>query len=157
MGGRVTSLYLDKEDVNTVVLWAPAVSDGASAMRYMGSEEEILQKIADSKESGKSTISIWGKDVEVSHDYLAQMSETQPTKNLSLFKGSILFVTGGSDEVVTSEISKPGIEACVNTKITAHLEVPRADHSLGAGYNEDEQVNQVVTNATVDFFVKQMQ
>ena len=153
MGGRVASLYLDQASIDTLVLWAPAGSDSLSAMKYMGSEEEIEEKLKAAETDGKAMIQIWGNDVEVSYDYLKQMKEAKPTESLQRFHGDALIVTGGLDKVVTSDISDAVIAACTNTSITAHLEIPAADHSFGVGYSENEAIHQLIVESTSNFFI----
>lgn len=158
MGGRVTSLYLSEENINTAVLWAPAAADGLKSLASMGDEETIRRLIEESKDSGVAVIQIWNQDVEVAHDFLSQSAEAMPMTNLSAYTGSLMVVTGGQDNTVTTAITDPIFEVAVNTQITTHLDVPRGTHSLGAGdFGNDPQVQNAVVEATVHFFADQMQ
>ncbi|MGX8834291.1 alpha/beta hydrolase family protein [Amedibacillus sp. YH-ame6] len=155
MGGRIASLSLETMDVNTLVLWAPAASDGLSAGIFMGDEAFLTQKIEESKESGKATLELWGEEVVVSHEYLVQMRDTNPTKALHAYKGNALIVTGGVDDLILSSVTDKVIEACANTNITANLEVPRIGHGLGS-YDEDLEARKIVVDSTVNFYVDNM-
>lgn len=154
MGGRVASLYLDETKIHTAVLWAPAASNGLDSLQNLGSEEEMLNLIEDSKESGIATIQIWNNDVKVAHDFLKQSSEVKPLDSLGRYTGNLLVITGGSDTTVVKSISDQAIAAAVNTNITTHLDVPRATHALGAGeYGNDPAAKKAVVDASIHFFV----
>lgn len=151
MGGRVAVQSLESIDADTVVLWAPAVSDGLSAMQLMGNEEELNQIIADSEGKDSATILAWGEPVDVAPDFLTQIRDTNPTQILNEYKGNLMFVLGGVDDVVIPEISSAGIEAATNTNITAVTEIPRIGHGLGS-YDGDMEARKVAVNTTVHFF-----
>lgn len=150
MGGRVSTLCLDKMKINTLVLWAPAVSDGLDAASFLGSEDVLNQKISES-ENGVSMLKIADVDLEVSTDFLVQFKNTKPTASLKKFKGNVFFIIGGSDETIVSSITDKGVAAASNTNITTVLEIPRAGHGLGS-FDSDQQVRKIVVDSTVNYF-----
>lgn len=151
MGGRVATLSTKDIDVNTMVLWAPAVSDGLDAAQFMGTEKDLNKSIADSEKSGIAKVSVWGEEVEVSRDLLIQIRDSNPTKLLNNYKGNLLFVIGGTDDVVVASISQAGIDAAIHTNITAVTEIPRIGHGLGS-YDGDDGARKVAVSTTVNFF-----
>ena len=155
MGGRLASLYLDKEAFNTVVLWAPAASNGFDAAAAMGSEAEMEKQLARAQTDGKGVIHIWDEDIEVGVEYLQELKAGKPLEQLAAYKGNLLVVTGGLDDTVVKSITDQVLAAAANTNITANLDIPRTGHGLG-GYEGDQAVVKTVVDATVNFFDDQM-
>lgn len=151
MGGRLASLYLDKEAFNTAVLWAPAASNGFDAASAMGSEAEMEKRLAKAQADGKGVIHIWDEDIEVGTEYLQELKEGKPLDKLAAYTGNLLVVTGGIDDTVVKSITDQVLEAASNTNITANLNIPRIGHGLG-GYEGDQPVIKTVVDATVNFF-----
>lgn len=151
MGGRLASLYLDKEAFHTAVLWAPAASNGFDAASAMGTAAQMEEQLKKSQTDGKGVIHIWDEDIEVGAEYLQELKEGKPLEQLAAYTGNLLVVTGGIDDTVVKSITDQVLETAVNTSITANLNIPRAGHGLG-GYEGDQEVVKVVVDATVNFF-----
>lgn len=154
LGTRVAPLVSEKEDINTMVLWGPCAQDMTEEdMSYGYPLKELIEM---SKETGTCEILAFGQwPKSFSYEGLMDQINYKSGTALANYKGRVLFVTGGLDDVVTEEISDDVIASAVNATQVAQINVPRVGHLLG-GQEMDAESHAAVVYGTAYYIYTNM-
>lgn len=159
MGARLVALLSEIDpDYRAMVLWAPAVSDGADREMQVtfGGAEAYAVKRQQAQEQGSVVYTtVWGSDLELGMRWFTDLESSRPQAALSKYAGPLLVIYGDADEVVTPAVSSSAIAAAVNSSEASGLKIPGAGHGLGFYTNRPEIAAQVV-GATAEFMAAQL-
>jgi dienelactone hydrolase len=153
MGGRLVALLSEIDpSYKAMVMWSPAVADGA--MREFDSLGGIDAYQA-YKEKARTTgmaefTTQWGSTLQLGYRWFTDMEETKPLESLASFEGPLLVVYGDQDSVVVPATSEAAIAAAKNSKEVKRHVVAGAEHALGF-YTDKPDFAAEVVNATAEF------
>ena len=156
MGGRLVAL-LSRIDPSykVVVMWTPAVEDGARReLESLGGEEAYYALRTKARETGMAEYTTrWGSTLQLGYQWFVDLEETKPLDSLASFKGPLLVLYGDKDDVVVPATSEAAIAAATSSREVVRHVVRGADHALGFYTNEPEIAAEVV--ATTAEFLRQ--
>ena len=159
MGGRLVSLLSEIDpDYRSMVMWAPAVSDGAAReMQFtFGGPGEYASNRQRAQEQGSVVYTtMWGSDLEVGFQWFTDLEASRPQAAIAKYDGSLLVIYGDADEAVPPAVSASAVAAAINSSNVSELMIPGARHGLGFYTNRPEIAQQVV-NATAGFMAEQL-
>lgn len=153
MGGRLAALLSDRDPgFDAMVLWAPAVADGAGRelTEFGASEYERLKRLA--HETGRAEYTTrWGTQLVLGPQWFADIEQSRPLDALSRYPGPLLVIYGDKDEAVPAELSASAARAATQSREVKHLLIPGARHGLGF-YTDEPDTAALVVKSTADFF-----
>lgn len=159
MGGRLVSLLSELDpDYRSMVLWAPAVSDGAAREMQLtfGDPDLYATNRQRAQEQGAVVYTtMWGNDLELGFQWFTDLEESRPLAAIAKFKGPLLVIYGDADEAVPPSVSASAVAAAVNSSDVSELMIPSARHGLGFYTNRPEIAQQVV-EATAGFMAENL-
>lgn len=156
MGGRIATSIVGGDDnpYKAIALLAPSVDDGEDLMigmiggkdKYERLKEILLESDVDSFPNPL----IEGESI--SKEWITQMSESYPLRNIEKFKGDMLVIHGDKDTVVDLSISEYLIKAYKDADMKI---IKGADHSFDFSENNSNTLEQVIETVT-KFFKKNL-
>lgn len=159
MGGRLVALLSEIDpSYKAVVMWAPAVSVGASRemqLTFGGAEEYSRKRQQAEMEGSVVYTTVWGTELELGLQWFADIESSDPQAALAKFSGPLLVVYGDADQAVTPDVSASAVTAAVNSSAVTELKIPGARHGLGFYTNRPEVAGKVV-QATAEFMANQL-
>jgi dienelactone hydrolase len=153
MGGRLAAmLSRDAADIDTMVLWAPAVENGAAKMvDYLGGPEAWARMKATAERDGWAPFTtFWGQDQQLGPEWFRDMEQSRPLDDIAAFKGSLHLVHGSADAVVLPEVSAAALDAAVSAKTASITIIDGADHGFGL-FSDPDPYSQQLIDATAVF------
>jgi len=159
MGGRLVALLSEIDpSYQTMVTWAPAVSNGAERemlTTFGGPEDYELNKQRALTEGSSVYTTQWGTDLEVGPGWFRDIEASQPLTALAKFSGPLLVIYGDADDAVFPEISASAVAAATNSSEATELKIPGAGHGLGF-YTNRPEVASLVVETTADFLAERL-
>lgn len=157
MGGRLTSLFIDKHlEIKAIGLWAAASYNG-----FNGSDLFLGQSIAEMKKEANEKgycdfyNSFDNEYIKLNKKLIENMEQLPVTKGLNNFKGYALIVHGDEDVTVEYQVALNTYEQLHNAKDKKLVTVKGADHGFGAWNNKNELSKQL-TDATSNYFIEHL-
>ena len=158
MGGRLTTLLAaEQRDFKTMVLWSPAVQNGASreAADFGGDDAYAALRALAEREGFAPFTTSWGKALELAPQWFDDLESTRPLDALQAFQGALLVVYGSDDVVVPPATSRAAIGAAINSSKVRSRTIDGGTHDLGF-YSEHPEHRAQVVASTVAFFIAEL-
>jgi len=159
MGGRLVALLSEIDpSYRAMVMWAPAVSDGATREMQVtfGDAEEYAAKRQQAEAEGSVVYTtVWGSELELGLRWFADIEASRPQAALSKYAGPLLVIYGDADAAVPPAVSASAVIAAANSSDASELIIPGARHGLGFYTERPEIANQVV-ESTAEFMKQQL-
>jgi hypothetical protein len=154
MGGRLAMLATAQDTYSSVVLWAPAASNGSESMHdFVGGQEAYERLEAEARDSGSVIIeSPWGALQNIGLQWFTDMSETQPLSVIERYEGALLVLYGNRDEAIHPRNSRQVIVSAVRSRPKLEYVVDAGGHGLGF-YDDKPVMADAVVTATTRFFI----
>lgn len=148
MGGRLVALLAERDpSYSVMVMWTPALADGAQREQYSvgGTPENYLRLKELARTTGMAEYTTqWGTSLQLGYQWFVDLEETMPLASLASFEGPLLILYGDQDDVVPPEVSEAAIEAATGSREVVRHVVPGAAHALGFYDNRPEMAADVV-------------
>ncbi|MGI9272852.1 MAG: alpha/beta hydrolase family protein [Woeseiaceae bacterium] len=154
MGGRLVVLLSEIDATyQTMVTWAPAVSNGAEReiqITFGGPEAYEFNKRRALEEGSSVYTTQWGSQLEVGPGYFRDIEASEPLTALAKFSGPFLVIYGDKDDAVPPAVSVSAISAAINSREAVALEIPGAGHGFGF-YTDNPEAAKLVVETSADF------
>lgn len=161
MGGRAVALLSGTDPrYRAMVLWAPAVENGAGRVQ---DEFEMLggaamyptlrQRAID--EGGAEYETRWGTKLRLGEQWFIDLEQSKPLDAISKYRGPLLVLYGDVDDVVVPAIAEAALAAATASSEVVPHRVAGAGHGLGFYTNRPEIAAEVV-DTTSEFFARHL-
>ena len=158
MGGRLTTLLAtEQHDFDAMVLWSPAVQNGASreANDFGGDAAYAEMRALAERDGFAPYTTSWGKEMELGPQWFSDLESTRPMDALGSFEGSLLVVYGTEDEVVLPATSRAAVVAAAKSRKVESVAINGGTHDLGF-YSEHPAHREEVLESTVEFLLAEL-
>ncbi len=157
MGGRVAALLAADATYSAMVMWAPAVLNGASDMIDMvgGTGAWVDLKAEAARQGFAAYTTFWGQEQELGARWFADMENSQPMDALKDYSGALLFIHGTADDVIDPDVSRRAVDAARSASSAELRLIDGADHGFGL-FSDPDPHSEKLVSATVDFLVAQL-
>ena len=155
MGGRLAALASTTDDYRAIVMWAPAVENGATdVVDMLGGDEQYAQMRATAEAKGFVDFeTFWGQAQQLGLQWFEDMERSMPLDAIAAFRGDLLLIHGGEDRVVLPAVSELAVAAAGEANSVSLTIIDAADHGFGLFDGRDAIASQLVDD-TVDFLVE---
>ncbi|MEN7341382.1 MAG: alpha/beta fold hydrolase [Pseudomonadota bacterium] len=146
MGGRLAALESTRADYRAMVLWAPALDDGADDLKDMFGGEaayRAMRSIAEKQGYTDFTTS-WGQAQQLGLQWFSDMESSRPMDAIADYRGRLTLIHGSADDVVLPEVSARAAAAADNVRDLQHIVIDGADHGFGLFNDRPEFARQLV-------------
>lgn len=157
MGGRLTSLFIDKHpEVKVISLWAGATFEAFDNKdTFLGESLEKMKTEANEKGYCDFYNSFDSEYIKLSKDLIDDMENLSPEKGLSKYEGCALIAHGDQDVTVLHRIALETYDKLINAKDRTLLTIEGADHGFGA-WNSKTELSKKLTDETSNYFIKHL-
>lgn len=159
MGGRLVALLSEIDpSYKAMVMWAPAVSDGADRemqVTFGGAGEYAAKRQQAENEGSVVYTTVWGTDLELGMQWFTDLETSRPQGALGRFSGPLLVIYGDADRAVSPDVSASAVAAAVKSSEVSELMIPGARHGLGF-YTERPEVASQVVESTANFLAERL-
>ncbi len=157
MGGRLTSLYVTKEDprFQTIALWAAAINDEEELKVFLYDENgRSLKKEAMDKGYADYLNAFDGRILHLSREFYEGM-ELSPVSAMKEYQGNVIIVHGEADDTVPPFTAKRTYESLTTKKDKELVMIPCANHGFGLWNNRMGQ-SDILVGKTAEFFLNHL-
>ena len=158
MGGRLAALLSEIDSsYKAMVLWAPAVANGADRenMSFGGPEIYAALKKTAIETGGASYTTSYGQNLVLGPGYFRDIEESTPLQAIEKYTGPILVLYGDQDAAVPPAISESAISAATSSSEVIRHVLPGVGHDLGI-YSNLEDVAADVINTSAEFLQQRL-
>ena len=155
MGGRVAMEISTSKDTlyKSIGLLAPSSRPGKEvAVEFLGGKDKYdkLYTEASSDKAYADFETIFGERQKLSKTWFIEMENSYPLENIYKFKGNMLVVYGGKDQLITKNENEKLLSVFPNAE---SLLIEEADHGFGF-FDGREELKQRVSDFVTEFFQK---
>ncbi len=158
MGGRVAALLSESDgNIDTMVLWAPALENGAgSIVKMLGGNEAYAAARSLAIEQGYATFTTsWGQEQQLGPEWFEDMQSSRPMDAISRYGGALMFVHGSDDAVVPVDVSRNAAKAAQSAReVELHI-IDGADHGFGL-FSDNDRYSAELVAQTVSFLEREL-
>lgn len=157
MGGRLAALASATNDYRAIVMWAPAVENGASdVVDMLGGDERYAQMRATAASDGYVDFeTFWGQPQQLGLQWFEDMEQSMPLDAIAAFRGDLLLIHGGEDRVVLPAVSEHAVAVAAKANSVSLTIIDAADHGFGLFDGRDAIAAQLIDD-TVGFLVEML-
>ena len=158
MGARLAALLAASDGgVDTMVLWAPAVGNGAARMvDYVGGPDAWARMKATAARDGWAPFTtFWGQDQQLGAGWFRDMETSRPMDALAGYDGALLIVHGTADDVVPPEVGDAALAAAVLAESKALVRIDGADHGFGL-FSDPDPYSELLIAETTTFIAAKL-
>lgn len=158
MGGRLAMLAAgDITSYSTVVLWAPAGTNGPDSMfSFFGGHDKYRALRSEAQTQGSALfVSPWGHRQYLGSRWFQDMEASQPLTSIAKFRGPLLILHGAGDKAIEPAVGEAVRDAAIKSASVYFDLVPEAGHGFGF-YDDTPDVRAYVLAETVAFFRAQL-
>jgi dipeptidyl aminopeptidase/acylaminoacyl peptidase len=158
MGGRAAAITIaDDSAYKTAVFWSPAISKGSADLytfMQLNGEDDYNKLYAEAKANGQASFTtIFGRPHTLGVGWFDDMAAIEPLARISAYKGDILLITGGKDNIIPPQAARQLTAAAKSAKSIKETEIAESDHNYGF-YTRIPELAQKTVNETAAFFAE---
>lgn len=158
MGGRLAALESQRTFYPAMVMWAPAVVNGADdVVAMLGGEQPYrIAKAHAERDGWVPFTTFWGQQQQLGERWFADMEASRPMDAIGSYRGRLLLIHGSADEVVPPEVSARAAAAATEAASVERIVIEGADHGFGLFAEVDLYSDQLVRES-VEFLIEALQ
>ena len=158
MGGRLAAMLSQSDgNIDSMVLWAPAVENGADEMvEMLGGPESYAAMRATAAEQGYAPFTtFWGQQQQLGLKWFEDMETSRPMDALRDYRGALMLIHGSNDDVVPPAVSRMAAEAAGKARpVKLHI-IDGADHGFGL-FSDPDLYSAELIDETVAFLRREL-